>query len=665
MIRIWLLLASVISICASKTTKNEPVQLFIRQDYSKSANLCNQLAIQDVKRPSRVITYSEIKKSFHSINGLPALECLLVKNLVRLPQNESIVMELVHFSASKKSIKFMTWLLTTYKPQESICYTDKKHRSMLHLILQNRLFVADLAKNNLQLSSNTSKEFDWLNTTVSKWSNKMEFQTSISRVLSKHRSSNPLQSQTLFLGDIELIANTLSLQMIKVVFAYLHDHVPLPIQVSLMSIRNIYNQSVLDFAIQLNNADAVKLIMQFWNVAINEKGVSIDLFYEFISSKTSFGVTVFDIAQAHGSEEIRDILKRVWNILPIEMQTRLLKSRNDLEVEMNHLIEKSQFSSTNLKQKDFGGWDIVPPPPAGSLAAASIEVVKKISRRSCSVPVIDSTKLSVIELAHMFAFHFYQQHTPVIIRNWGLDSVLLNDFSFSNLNASHFNSDLEFKVASLPYSRAYGGTSSSMTMREYMEYLLASNSASKKIDAALDTLPQEEEFANNAPRSPMYIFEAPHSVESLFHGFNLRLDFLNRPVVPLTHADEFGNSFHPLMAANSSSPKPQFYLGPAGSGAPIHFHKDAVNFLVYGEKEWFLFPPNRSMYSTIPIAEWVTNEEVATSYLLGRQGADAAIQCTQLAGDLMYVPYEWGHGVLNLEPSIGVAIEFSCEQSMF
>lgn len=33
-----------------------------------------------------------------------------------------------------------------------------------------------------------------------------------------------------------------------------------------------------------------------------------------------------------------------------------------------------------------------------------------------------------------------------------------------------------------------------------------------------------------------------------------------------------------------SSHQAQFFLGPAGSGAPFHFHCPAINLLVYGKK---------------------------------------------------------------------------------
>eukprot|EP01048_Picozoa_sp_COSAG05_P040936 COSAG05_NODE_21258_length_273_cov_0.597701_1_plen_90_part_11 len=34
--------------------------------------------------------------------------------------------------------------------------------------------------------------------------------------------------------------------------------------------------------------------------------------------------------------------------------------------------------------------------------------------------------------------------------------------------------------------------------------------------------------------------------------------------------------------------KMQFYLGPAESGAPMHYHGDAINVLAHGSKHWYL-----------------------------------------------------------------------------
>ena len=39
------------------------------------------------------------------------------------------------------------------------------------------------------------------------------------------------------------------------------------------------------------------------------------------------------------------------------------------------------------------------------------------------------------------------------------------------------------------------------------------------------------------------------------------------------------------------------------------------------------------------------------------QLADAAVECVQEAGELLYVPTNWYHGILNLAPSVGIAVE--------
>lgn len=93
----------------------------------------------------------------------------------------------------------------------------------------------------------------------------------------------------------------------------------------------------------------------------------------------------------------------------------------------------------------------------------------------------------------------------------------------------------------------------------------------------------------------------------------------------------------------------QFYQGAAGTGAPMHLHTDAWNCLVYGEKRWFLMPPFQGIYSSQPILEWVKGDmSLLTSTML---------ECTQRAGDILYVPKYWSHAVLNIQECIGFAKE--------
>jgi hypothetical protein len=215
---------------------------------------------------------------------------------------------------------------------------------------------------------------------------------------------------------------------------------------------------------------------------------------------------------------------------------------------------------------------------------------------------------------------------------------------------------------------------------------------------SLETIDGDNDIINNnkdeqSMGSPVYIYEALKSssssmnsingkeeeevaFSSLIEGFNVIPSFLRFEIPGLDEARV--QAIAALSAASKSkkskkktnpsliyqnrtglvlqrpSPTPQFYLGGPGSGSPFHFHKDAFNALMYGKKRWFLLPPSLALYSTIPVSSWAANTQ------LDGPGAPTGLKmCTQLAGDVMYVPHGWAHAVLNLETSVGVAVEFS------
>ena len=59
-------------------------------------------------------------------------------------------------------------------------------------------------------------------------------------------------------------------------------------------------------------------------------------------------------------------------------------------------------------------------------------------------------------------------------------------------------------------------------------------------------------------------------------------------------------------------------------------------------------PPFQGAYSAMPIHQWV--DELYSSMQV--------LECTQRAGDILYVPKYWSHAVLNTKESIGIAREF-------
>ena len=105
----------------------------------------------------------------------------------------------------------------------------------------------------------------------------------------------------------------------------------------------------------------------------------------------------------------------------------------------------------------------------------------------------------------------------------------------------------------------------------------------------------------------------------------------------------------------------QIYLGPAGTGAPMHYHSQAMNALVRGSKKWFLRHPSFAHYDRTPVKEWVRRSKDDAEHAVRGAPEDrpSLIQCVQRAGDILFVPSGWGHAVLNLEEVAGFAVEES------
>ena len=50
--------------------------------------------------------------------------------------------------------------------------------------------------------------------------------------------------------------------------------------------------------------------------------------------------------------------------------------------------------------------------------------------------------------------------------------------------------------------------------------------------------------------------------------------------------------------------------------------------------------------------------EQSTNLHVDNEANSMELTCTQEAGDVVYVPRLWGHAVLNLQLSVGAAVEF-------
>ena len=104
----------------------------------------------------------------------------------------------------------------------------------------------------------------------------------------------------------------------------------------------------------------------------------------------------------------------------------------------------------------------------------------------------------------------------------------------------------------------------------------------------------------------------------------------------------------------------QIYLGPPLSGAPPHFHTHSWNVLLYGQRRWFLFPPNEAFYTKQHALDWYRDDVMSHSNEDGTY-----LGCTQDSGDLLYIPDMWGQAVLNIKESVGFSQEFEHGLSEF
>mmetsp|Transcript_84169 Transcript_84169/g.191892 ORF Transcript_84169/g.191892 Transcript_84169/m.191892 type:complete len:552 (+) Transcript_84169:55-1710(+) len=119
-------------------------------------------------------------------------------------------------------------------------------------------------------------------------------------------------------------------------------------------------------------------------------------------------------------------------------------------------------------------------------------------------------------------------------------------------------------------------------------------------------------------------------------------------------ATSTGNKIHddytaPHVVPNSPPVLTEFSLGPPLSGANMHFHGAVFTGLVHGRKRWALLRPADAYFSTTPVREWLDSEAGRHPRLL---------HCIQRAGDVMFVPRNWGHAVMNLQTAVGVVNEY-------
>eukprot|EP01147_Barroeca_monosierra_P005116 gene5116-155_t len=236
---------------------------------------------------------------------------------------------------------------------------------------------------------------------------------------------------------------------------------------------------------------------------------------------------------------------------------------------------------------------------------------------STPCPEINAENVNLMD----FIQEFVRIGQPVIIRDylarWPAQSSSLRFNRLGDLFG-----DVSVAVSSVPYADTYGhSTIKHMQLKTFLTKHMRQNQSNSSTDSVCG--------ADNT--TCMYVFDA-----QVLHAHPTMLDCVGLPFVA-NEADQI------LLT--------QFMIGPAGTGASPHFHGQALNVLIEGTKRWALYPPENAFFHVMTAHEWFYHKHV------DRQRT-SPIECVQRLGDALFVPYFWGHAVLNEEPVVAVSFEF-------
>lgn len=224
--------------------------------------------------------------------------------------------------------------------------------------------------------------------------------------------------------------------------------------------------------------------------------------------------------------------------------------------------------------------------------------------------------------AETFVKDFVSVSRPAIFRGAAANMTALTDWTPGFLSSVTGSAGpAAVQASTVPYGNMDGVAIEQMALRDYINEMLA----------AEPFLPHD-----NVEAPPPYVFDSLDELGYLQHvelGEG-KAEFYNVSMVSLTQAL-----------------RTQLILGPPGTGSPPHFHTSAINIGVAGRKRWFLFPPSERIWSAKPVSAWLKDD-------CAMSGRGAPLEVIQGPGDIIYVPENYGHAVINLDDTLAVAIEF-------
>jgi hypothetical protein len=111
----------------------------------------------------------------------------------------------------------------------------------------------------------------------------------------------------------------------------------------------------------------------------------------------------------------------------------------------------------------------------------------------------------------------------------------------------------------------------------------------------------------------------------------------------------------------------RLFAGPSASGTLPHVHTHALNAVVAGRKRWAIYTGEDAEQTTALVAagyrEYGSGAQAtdwfANAWPTVQQRVARTWELEQSAGDVVFVPAQFLHAVVNLEPALGFTIELA------
>jgi len=266
---------------------------------------------------------------------------------------------------------------------------------------------------------------------------------------------------------------------------------------------------------------------------------------------------------------------------------------------------------------------------------------------------VDQYELEEISGVDIFEKYLARQR-PILLRaknTFAAKWPALERYSRASLLKEH--GDDVVTASSIPYADKFGGsTLETLTIAEYINEMSLHNITGGEHPWYIfqgNPIAKVNDDKNHKSVVEFGLIPTPPAVSQLFTYIGQGKNYDRQAAHAASENQEVSRVRKEFINA-------QWALGGAGSGAPVHFHNAAWNALVYGSKKWFLYPPHDMIMSNTQILEFVEKdlEKFAT-----RRSFNPVkpLTCVQTSGDILIVPENWGHGVLNIQDSIAVATE--------